>query len=111
MTASKLMAAAAPANASPARILALDYGQKRVGLALSDELRLTAAPLRAFARTNRRGDIVRLRTVIREHNVREMVIGLPLHLDGRPSEMTEKVRRFADRLRKQLGLPLSLIHI
>jgi putative holliday junction resolvase len=110
MTASKHSAIAAransPANSAPARILALDFGQKRIGLAISDEARLTAQPLGPLARTNRRDDVTRLRAVIREHNVREIVIGLPLHLDGNSSEMSDKVRRFAERLRKHLSLPI-----
>lgn len=95
-----------PANAAPARVLALDYGQKRIGLAISDEARLTAHPLTAFTRTNRRDDITRLRAVIRDHDVCEIVIGLPLHLNGRASEMSVEVCRFAERLRKQLSLPI-----
>ena len=95
-----------PANSGGVRILALDYGQKRIGLAISDQARLTAQPLSALTRTNRRDDIIRLRAVIREHNVREIVIGLPLHLDGKASDMSAEVRRFAQRLRKHLSLPV-----
>lgn len=99
----------APAKSVASRILALDYGQKRIGLAISDESRLTAQPLAALARTNRRDDVTRLRALIREHNVGELVIGLPLHLDGRASNMSAEVRRFAERLRKQLALPIQFV--
>lgn len=101
--------ASGPAKSAASRILALDYGQKRIGLAISDEARLTAQPLSALARTNRRDDVTRLRALIREHNVSELVIGLPLHLDGRASDMSAEVRRFAERLRKQLALPIHFV--
>ena len=109
MSASKHSTIAAPPKLSAnsaVRILALDYGQKRIGLAISDQARLTAQPLRALARTNRRDDIIRLRAVVRENNVSEIVIGLPLHLDGKASDMSAEVRRFAQRLRKHLSLPV-----
>jgi putative holliday junction resolvase len=113
MIAPKHSASAASANSSPTpqpgRILALDYGQKRIGLAISDEARLTAQPLDAFPRTNRRDDITRLRALIREHGVREIVIGLPLHLDGRASDMSTEVRRFAERLHKHVSLPIHFV--
>lgn len=99
----------APAKSAASRILALDYGQKRIGLAISDESRLTAQPLAALARTNRRDDVTRLRALIRERNVGELIIGLPLHLDGRASNMSAEVRRFAERLRKQLALPIQFV--
>jgi putative Holliday junction resolvase len=109
MTAAKLNVRSAPTNGAPTRVLALDYGQKRIGLALSDDARLTAQPLAALIRTNRRDDVTRLRARIREHGVAELVVGLPLHLDGTISEMSDEVRRFAERLQKHLGLPVHLV--
>jgi putative Holliday junction resolvase len=91
------------------RVLALDYGQRRIGIAISDELGLTASPLSTMERTNRRDDVRRLREVVREHTVRKIVVGLPLHLDGRSSEMADEVKRFASRIEKQLGLPVELV--
>jgi putative holliday junction resolvase len=113
MTEPKHSAIAASANSSPTpqpgRILALDYGQKRIGLAISDEAHVTAQPLDAFPRTNRRNDITRLRALIREQDVSEIVIGHPFHLDGSASEMSAEVRRFAERLRKHLSLPIHFV--
>jgi putative Holliday junction resolvase len=96
------------AERASGRILAIDYGRKRVGLAISDELGLMAQPLATIVRTNRRNDLRRLRLLAREHQVRCVVIGLPLHLDGRASEMALEVKRFAARLTKELGLPVEL---
>lgn len=94
---------------TPGRVLAIDYGRRRIGLALSDELRLTAQPLATLARTNRRNDLRRLREIVREHEVRAFVVGHPLHLNGSAGEMAGEAARFAARLRKEFGLPVELM--
>lgn len=91
------------------RILAIDYGRKRFGLAISDEARVTSRPLATLARTNRRDDLRRLRLLAREHEVRLIVVGLPLRLDGTSGEMAEEAKRFATRLTQHLGLPVELM--
>jgi putative Holliday junction resolvase len=93
----------------PGRILAIDYGRKRVGLAVSDELGIVARPLQTLERRNRRDDVKRLREIARAHGVRSIVVGHPLRLDGTPGEMAEETGRFAARLEKQLGLPVALV--
>jgi putative Holliday junction resolvase len=89
-------------------ILAIDYGRKRLGLALSDEQRLAARPYATWTRTNRRRDLARLRDFVREQRVCRIVIGLPLHLDGAPSEMSEEAKRFAARIEKALGIAVDM---
>jgi putative Holliday junction resolvase len=91
------------------RILAIDYGRKRIGLALSDELGLTAQPLAVLARTNRRDDMRRLRDLCREHAVSRIVVGHPLDMTGTTGEMAEEVARFATRLGKELGIETELL--
>jgi len=91
------------------RILAIDYGRRRIGLALSDELHLTAQPLATLQRTNRRDDLRRLREFVRLHGVRQIIVGHPLHLDGARGEMAAEAARFATRLKKHLGLPVELV--
>ena len=100
----------APAEvALPGRVLAVDYGRRRIGLAISDELRITARPLRILERRNR-GDVMRnLRAVAREWNARLIVVGHPLNLDGTPGEMAEEAARFATRVRKELGIAVELV--
>jgi len=93
----------------PGRILAIDYGRRRIGLALSDELRMTAQPFATLQRTNRRNDIRRLRDIARKNEVRGIVVGHPVRLDGSEGEMAEEAERFAARLRKELGLPVELM--
>lgn len=89
-------------------VLAIDYGKKRLGLALSDEFRVTARPCATWIRTNRRRDLTRLREFAREQKVRLIVVGYPLHLDGTPSEMSEEARSFAGRVQKALGIPVQM---
>lgn len=90
-------------------ILAIDYGRQRMGLALSDALGLTSRPLATLPRTNRRDDLRRLREIVRQHEVRRIVVGHPLHLDGTAGEMAAEAARFAARVEKELSLPVELV--
>jgi len=90
-------------------VLAIDYGRKRLGLALSDLLNITARPLATWERTNRRADLTRIRDLCRRHAVGRIVVGWPIRLDGTPGVMAHEAARFAERLRKRLGnLPVEL---
>jgi len=80
-----------------------------MGLALSDAAWLTAQPLTTLERTNRRNDLGRLRELVRRHNVRHIVVGHPLHLDGTTGEMAVETERFAARIEKELGVPVELV--
>ncbi len=91
------------------RILALDYGRKKIGLALADCEARIAEPCTTLERINRNEDMRRLREFARDHQVRQIVVGLPLRLDGASGEMAEEATRFAGRVRKQLGLPVELV--
>jgi putative holliday junction resolvase len=90
-------------------IVAIDYGQKRLGLALSDEHGMVSRPFAIWTRTNRRRDLARLRELVRQYAVRRIVIGLPLHLDGTQSEMSEEAKGFAARIEKALGIPVEMM--
>lgn len=90
-------------------ILAVDYGRARMGLALADAETRMPQPLSTMERVNRNEDMRRLRELVREHNVKHIVVGLPLRLDGTRGEMAEEVERFAQRIRKQIGLPVELV--
>ena len=105
---SRSAAKASPAASSKrTRILALDYGRRRIGLAISDELGLTAQPLPPLLRKNRREDLARLREIAHVNSVARILVGLPLHLSGRRGEMAEEVSRFAGRIAKELGIPVE----
>jgi putative Holliday junction resolvase len=97
-------------NASKlARILAVDYGRARIGLAVADPGAAQASYLASMDRINRNEDMRRLREVVREHSVRQVVVGLPLRLDGTRGEMAEEAARFGQRIHKQLGLPVEMV--
>jgi putative Holliday junction resolvase len=108
---SQQSAAVAGAGASHAQraVLAIDYGRRRLGLALSDALGVTARPLAVWERTNRRGDLARIRELCRRHAVGRIVVGWPIRLDGTPGEMAREAASFAERLRKHLGRPVDLV--
>ena len=97
------------AKAGKGRVLAIDYGHKRIGLAISDELGMTARPLETLSRTNRRNDLRRLRELARKHGVARIVVGNPVRLDGSAGEMADKAARFAARVQKELGLPVEMM--
>jgi putative Holliday junction resolvase len=90
------------------RILALDLGKRRIGLALSDELRITAQGLQTLERTNMREDLARLARLVDERGVSLILIGNPLHMDGSESAQSNWVRQFADKLRACTGRPVEL---
>ncbi|MGB7846695.1 MAG: Holliday junction resolvase RuvX [Candidatus Acidiferrum sp.] len=99
---------AVPAPVS-AKILALDYGRKKIGLALADSEARIAEPHDTLERVNRNEDMRRLREFARDHDVKQIIVGLPLRLDGTHGEMAEEATRFAERLRKQLGVPVEMV--
>ncbi len=90
-------------------ILAVDYGRVRIGLALADAETRMAQPLSTMERVNRNEDMRRLRELVRENRVKQIVVGLPLRLDGTRGEMAEEVERFAQRVRKQIGVPVEMV--
>jgi len=93
----------------PRRILAVDYGRKRIGLALSDELGLTAQPLGTLVRMNRQKDLSRLREACRTHGVTHIIVGHPLHMTGEAGEMANEAARFAARIEKEIGIDVELV--
>ncbi len=87
------------------RILALDLGKRRIGLALSDELRLTAQGIETLVRTNLREDLGRLASLAAGQGVTLIVIGNPRHMDGREGAQSAWVREFAAKLESRSALP------
>lgn len=95
---------------SPAtgRILGLDVGSRRIGIAVSDPLGITAQGLETLQRRNKRLDLEALERIIRENEVREIVVGLPLRMNGAEGTQSEKMQAFAEELRKRFRLPVHL---
>ncbi|HLJ42205.1 MAG TPA: Holliday junction resolvase RuvX [Candidatus Acidoferrales bacterium] len=88
--------------------MAIDYGRRRIGVAVSDELGITAVPVATLERTNRQEDIRRLREIARKYKITLIIVGSPLHLAGHAGEMAKEASRFASRIKKELGLPVEL---
>lgn len=91
------------------RILALDYGQRKVGLATSDPLRITASPLKTIRYKSRARLLTQLQSVIREREITEIVVGVPYTMDGGESQFTREVKRFIQWLSQNIDLPIHTI--
>ena len=89
-------------------MLGLDVGTKRIGIAVSDELRLLARGLNTLQRQSKRVDLEKLADIIQEYGIAEIVVGHPLRLGGETSAQTDKVTAFAAELRDRFGLPVHL---
>src|SRR3989339_930082 len=89
------------------RILAIDYGEKRIGIALSDPLGITAQP---YATLDNDGtEIEKLKTIISEKEVTKIIIGLPLRLDGTKSESSQKALAFAETVKNATTADIELV--
>ena len=90
------------------RVLGLDVGARRIGVAVSDPLGITAQGLDTLQRSTKRRDFDHLQRVIQEYDVREIVVGLPLRMSGAEGIQSDKMQVFAEELRKRFRLPVHL---
>ncbi len=90
------------------RIVALDPGTKRVGVAVCDELRFTTRPLPYITRTSWKKLLLEVKNILAELDAKALVIGLPLRSDGGESEMSEEARSMARRFSLSLDIPVYL---
>lgn len=90
------------------RVLGLDVGARRIGIAVSDPLGITAQGLETLHRKNKKYDLQFLRRIIVQYEVREIVVGLPLRMSGAEGAQAEKIQVFAEDLRKHFKLPVHL---
>jgi putative pre-16S rRNA nuclease len=88
------------------RVMGLDVGDKNIGVAVSDELLLTAQVRPTIRRKSLKSDLELIRSLAKENDVQEIVVGQPLNMDGTFSTQTRKVARFAEELRKVIDLPI-----
>ncbi|MBU6391601.1 MAG: Holliday junction resolvase RuvX [Planctomycetes bacterium] len=91
------------------RIIGIDYGEKRIGIAISDPLGITAQGLPTIERTNIQEDMQKILNIIREKEVGEIVVGLPKHMNNSLGEKAQEVLAFVDLLKKHSNLPVSVI--
>ena len=87
-------------------MLALDVGKKRIGLAVSDPLGLTAQGLETLERTRIRDDLAKLKELAANWQVKTLLVGRPLHMSGAESRQSEYTAAFAARLGGHLGIPV-----
>ncbi|MBE9528238.1 MAG: Holliday junction resolvase RuvX [Proteobacteria bacterium] len=90
------------------RIIGLDMGTRTIGVAVSDSLGMTAQPVKTIKRTGLASDLKELSALIAEFEITEIVLGLPIRLDGTKSPMSEAVEVFAGKLGSHTGLPVKL---
>ena len=90
------------------RFLGVDVGKARIGLALADEVLRTARPLRTVARRDEAGTLADIGDTAREYEVTQLVVGLPLNMDGTEGPAARGARNFAGKLSAALGLPAAL---
>jgi len=90
------------------RVLGLDVGSKRIGIAVSDLLGITAQGLETLQRQNKRLDFEKLAKVIEEFGITQIVVGYPLRMSGEEGVQAEKMQRFAEELRRRFQLPVHL---
>ncbi len=86
-------------------VLGFDYGEKRLGIAVSDLLLLTANPVTIIQRTSWDKDLARIKKIIAEKEVGGLVFGLPLQMNGEKGETVAKVEQFTSKLAKEISLP------
>ena len=91
------------------RVLGLDLGEKRIGLALSDAEASIAFPAGFIVRTGLRRDLEALRDLVRDRGVARAVVGLPVHMSGRLGPEAENARRFAAALAEAAGIPVDTL--
>lgn len=90
------------------RLLAIDLGAKRVGVAISDELRITVTTLERLERRSWKDLLRRVAAIIESYDARALIIGLPLNLDGTTGPAANEAARIAENFRKSLSVPVFL---
>lgn len=88
------------------RIMGLDVGDRTIGVAISDSLLMTAQGKSTIQRSGFESEARQLRGLVEEYAVHEIVVGNPLHMDGRPSRQGEKIMKFGRKLGQELHLPI-----
>ena len=93
----------------PGRVIAIDLGSRRIGVAVTDGLRLTAQPLETVTRHGGQRDLDAIAALVRAHDAERIVLGLPLDPEGERGRAAKSVEAFAARLRAAVGVPVELI--
>lgn len=89
------------------RILGIDYGEKNIGLACSDALRITVQPLPSIPNSGRKDFIRKIKSMVHEMEIRELILGIPLNMDGSRNESVLRMERLMHTLKNALSIPLT----
>ncbi len=89
------------------RLLALDLGERRIGVAISDPTGTLARPLTTIVRSSRREDFEAIADLVSANEAKRVIVGLPLSLDGTEGPQARRIRRYADRLAQAVDVPLE----
>ena len=90
-------------------VMALDYGTRRIGLAISDVAGVIAFPAGALVSNGRARDLEELRRLAADRGVQRIVVGLPIHMSGRKGETAQAAEKFANEVAKVTGLPVEML--
>ena len=90
------------------RLLAIDYGEKRLGLAISDPNQIISKPLKTIILTDSQYIYNELEKIISDYEIQKLIIGLPLGMDGKNTQQTSKVEAFKENLQNKIGIPVIL---
>ena len=91
------------------RVLGLDLGTRRIGTALSDPSGKIALPLGVVERTQPKKDLAALTALVREHDVKRVVVGLPIHMDGRVGDAAKAAQAMVQQLSESTGIPVDTL--
>ena len=95
-----------PATGEVGRILALDVGDRRIGVAVSDPLGISAQPLETIERTSNDAAVARIIEIACMYDVAEIVVGIPYNASGELTQQAQRIERFAQRLEQRVGVPV-----
>lgn len=90
------------------RILALDSGEKKIGMAISDALGITAQPLETLIRKNKKSDFQRIKEIVRGMNISKIIVGLPLNMNGTSGPRAKETYSFVEGLKEELEVAIQL---
>lgn len=92
-----------------ARILGIDFGEKRLGIAVSDPLYITAQSVEVITRTNIKEDLRRIKDIVEEYKISKIIIGLPLNMNGSKGASAENAEKFGKVLRKEIPVNVEFL--
>ncbi|MDP2981415.1 MAG: Holliday junction resolvase RuvX [Candidatus Omnitrophota bacterium] len=91
------------------RILALDFGEKRIGVAVSDALNIIAQSVGTIERKGIKNDLKKIRDLVREYDAARLIVGLPLNMDGTEGKSANRAVDFVNELKKEINIRVEMV--